>query len=908
MNPNWKQIVRQHLAVLRLPPEREIEIVEEQALHLEAAYEDALADGLPEAEAEARALRSYDWRLLECELSRAEHPWTARSLRPSLELVERKGGIRMGSFIQDLRFGARMLMKQPGVTLIAVLTLALGIGANTAIFSVVNAVLLQPLPFQEPERLARIWRSSAEDERGACSYPDFADLRARQTVFERMAAWRGGDYTLTGKGEPVTLRGVVVTADLFPLLGAAPQLGRSFTPAEDQAGNRAAILSHSLWRQRFNADPNVLGQSININSLSYDVVGVMPAGFAFPVQNAAVDLWLSLSTAAVAQGGAPLTVQRGSLSFSVIARLKPNVSAAQAEAGLRVIVDELAKQYPESKDFIRARVVPFHQEVVRDVRPGLLLLFGAVGCVLLIACANVATLLLARATTRHKEMAIRAALGSGRWRIVRQLLTESMLLALCGGAAGWLLARWGTVALLALKPGGLPRALAAGVDARALGFTVLAALATGVLFGLAPAWHAARTDLNEALKDGGKGGGDSAGRNRFRHALVVAEVALAFVLLVCSGLLLNSFLRLRRVNPGFDPHNVLTFRIALPASRYAQLTQVAPFYRRLIAQLETLPGVKSVSAISHLPLSANRGTTGFSIEGVATAPDDPVPYPTDIRFVTPGYFQTMGMQLVKGRDFNARDELRATEVAIINEALARRYFPNQDPLGKRIRPGYGIDERGWLMREIVGVASDSKHVSLREAPPPNIYLPHSQIPRTTMTLVVRAANDPHGLIGAVQNEVHALDREAPVFNINTLDEYMGAAVAEPKFDTMLLGLFAGLALLLTSVGLYGVMAYIVAQRTREFGIRMALGARSRDVLRLVIKQGMGLALFGAAIGIAGALALTRAMKSWLFGVGPTDPLTFAAVALMLAGVALLACYIPARRATKVDPLVALRHD
>jgi putative ABC transport system permease protein len=903
--PDWKQEINERLAGLNLEPTREAAIVEELAQYLDDHYAELLAGAATEAEAERRTLAELSGsEMLERELRREER----QVPQEFIVLGTNRRTEMIADLWQDLRYGARRLAQQPGFTLVAVLTLALGIGANTAIFSVVNAVLLQPLPFQEPGRLARIWRASAEDERGACSYPDFADLRARQTVFERMAAWRGGDYALTGKGEPVTLRGVVVTADLFPLLGAAPQLGRNFTTAEDQAGNRAAILSHSLWRQRFNADPNVLGQSISINSRSYDVVGVMPAGFAFPVQNAAVDLWLSLSTVAVTEGGAPLTVQRGSLSFSVIARLKPNVSPAQAEAGLRVIVDELAKQYPESKDFIRARVVPFHQEVTRDVRPGLLLLLGAAGCVLLIACANVATLLMARATTRRKEMAIRAALGAGRWRIVRQMLTESLLLALCGGAAGWLLARWGTAALLALKPGGLPRALAAGVDARVLGFTVLAALSTGVLFGLAPAWQAAKTDLNETLKDGAKGGADGARRNRLRHALVVAEVALAFVLLVCSGLLLNSFLRLRRVNPGFDPHNVLTFRIALPASRYAQLTQVAPFYQKLIAQLETLPGVKSVSAISHLPLSANRGMTGFSIEGVATPPDDPVPYPTDIRFVTPAYFQTMGMQLVKGRDFNARDELRATQVAIINETLARRYFPNRNPLGKRIRPGYAIDERGWLMREIVGVASDSKHVSLREAAPPTVYLPHSQIPRHAMTMVIRAANDPHGLIGAVQNEAHALDREAPVSNVKTLDEYLGAAVAEPKFDTMLLGLFAGLALLLTSVGLYGVMAYIGAQRTREFGIRMALGAQSRDVLRLVIRQGMGPALLGAAIGVAGAVALTRAMKSWLFGVGPTDPLTFAAAPLLLVGVALVACYIPARRATKVDPLVALRHD
>ncbi len=867
------------------------DIEEELRVHVEMETETNIKRGMPPDEARTAALKSFG------------------ALGRNIELgYDIRGAGWLEMLWQDLRYGAQMLLKNPGFTLIAVLTLALGIGANTAIFSVINAVLLQPLPFEAPTALVRVWRASAEDERGECSYPDFADLRARQAVFERMAAWRGGDYTLTGRGEPINLRGVVVTADLFPLLGVAPQLGRSFTPAEDQAGQRAVILSHSLWQQRFNADPNVLGQSISINSRSYDVVGVMPAGFAFPVQNAESDLWLSLATVADAEGGAPLITQRGSLAFGVIARLKPQVSPAQAEGALRVIVDKLSKQYPESKDFLSARIVPLHQEVVRDVRQGLWLLFGAVGCVLLIACANVATLLLARATTRRKELAIRAALGAGRGRIVRQLLTESLLLAFCGGLAGWLLARWGTAVLLALKPRGLPRGLAAGVDLRMLGFTVLVALGTGVLFGLAPAWRAARADLNDALKDGGKGGGAGARHNRLRHALVVAEVALALVLLVCSGLLLNSFLRLQRVNPGFDPHDVLTFRIALPASRYAQLTQVAPFYRQLIARLESLPEVKSVSSISHLPLSANRGTTGFAIEGIPTAPDDPVPYPTDIRSVTPGYFWTMGMQLVQGRDFNAHDELRATPVAIINETLARRYFPNQDPLGKRIRPGYSVDERGWLMREIVGVVSDSKHVSLREAPPPNIYLPHSQIPRLAMTLVVRAANDPHRLIGAVQMEVHALDRELPVSNVKTLDEYLVAAVAEPKFNTLLLSLFAGLALLLTAVGLYGVMAYAVTQRAHELGIRMALGAQARDVLRLVITQGLRLALWGAAIGLAGAAALTRTLKSWLFGVGPADPLTFAAVVLLLVSVALLACWIPARQATKVDPLRALRHE
>jgi putative ABC transport system permease protein len=863
------------------------ELEEEMRFHLEMKAEENLAAGTSPDEARYAAHRQFGNQTLLWEVSR--DMWSYRILE---------------TLAQDLRYGLWMMLKNPGFTAVVVLTLALGIGANTAIFTVVNAVLLQPLPFHEPEQLVRVWRSSAEDDRTALSFPDFADIRAKQTVFERMAAWRSSDCTLTGQGDPVNLSGLVVTAELFPLLGVTPQLGRGFTPEEDQAGNRAVILSHSLWQNRFNSDPNVAGKTVTINSQSYNVAGVMPVEFKFPIRNDPVDLWVSL--AAVAEGREPLTSQRGWLAFGVIGRLKPNVTAPQAEAALRVIVDNLARQHTESSDFVSARVLPFHQEVVRDVRLGLMLMFGAVGCVLLIACANVANLLLQRATTRRKEIAIRAALGAGRRRIFRQLLTESLLLALGGGVIGWLLAVWLTTLLISLAPRGLPRAPEAGMDARVLGFAVLVSLATGVIFGLAPALQAAKTDLNEALKDNSKGGG--ARSNRFRNALIVVEVALTLMLLVCSGLLLNSFLRLQRVDPGFDSHNVLTFRIELPANRYSQQTQVAPFYQQLISRLEAAPGVKSVSAISHLPLSSNRGTTGFSIEGIATPPDNPVPYLTDFRAVTPGHFKTMGMQLIKGRDFTPRDELRSTQVAIINEALARRYFPNRDPLGKRVMPGIGIDERPWMMREIVGVVRDSKHVSLREEPPPYIYLPHGQFPRHGMTLVVRAANDPKALIGVVQKEAHALDSELPVFNIRTLDQYMASSVAEPKFSALLLGLFAGLALTLSCIGLYGVMSYVVAQRTRELGIRMALGARTRDVLKLVVRQGMGLTLLGAAIGVAVAVALTRMMKSWLFGVSPTDPLTFAAAALLLTIVALLSCWIPARRATKVDPITALRFE
>jgi putative ABC transport system permease protein len=857
------------------------ELEEEMQLHLEMKVEENLVEGRSLEEARYEAQRQFGNQTLLREVSR--DMWSYRMLE---------------TLAQDLRYGLWMMLKNPGFTAVVVLTLALGIGANTAIFTVVNAVLLQPLPFHEPEQLVRVWRSSAEGDQTALSFPDFADIRTQQTVFERMAAWGSSDCTLTGQGDPVNLSGLVVTAELFPLLGVMPQLGRGFTPEEDQAGNRAVILSHNLWQNRFDSDPNVAGKTVTINSQSYNVAGVMPAEFKFPIQNDPVDLWVSLGTD-------PRIAARGRLSFSAIGRLKPNVTAPQAEAAVRVIVENLARQHTESSDFLSARVLPFHQDVVRDVRLGLLLMFGAVGCVLLIACANVANLLLQRATTRRKEIAIRAALGAGRWRIFRQLLTESLLLALGGGAIGWLLAMWLTKLLISLAPSGLPRAPESGLAV--LGFAVLVSLATGVIFGLAPALQAAKTDLNEALKDGAKGGG-GARSNRFRNALVVVEVALTLMLLVCSGLLLNSFLRLQRVDPGFDSHNVLTFRIDLPSNRYSQQTQVAPFYQQLISRIEAAPGVKSVSAISHLPLSSYRGRTGFSIEGIASPTDDPAPYPTDFRSVTPGYFKTMGVQLIKGRDFTSRDGLRSTQVAIINEALARRYFPNQDPLGKRIRPGIGIDDRGWLMREIVAVVSDSKHGSLREEPPPYIYLPHGQFPRHGMTLVVRAASDPKALIGVVQKEAHTLDSELPVFSIRTLDQYLASSVAEPKFSALLLGLFAGLALILSCIGLYGVMSYAVAQRTRELGIRMALGAQPRDALKLVIRQGIGLALLGAAIGSAGAAGLTRMMKGWLFGVSPTDPLTFAVAALLLTVVALLSCWIPARRATKVDTITVLRSE
>jgi len=815
----------------------------------------------------------------------------------------------MNTFWQDLRFGVRMLAKNPGFALIAVLTLALGIGANTAIFSVINAVLLQPLPFADAGRLVTVWNVNTKQggDGFQVSYPDFNDWRAQQQSFDRMAAFRTRDFTLTGVGEAVRLRGATVTADLFPLLGVTPRLGRVFTPEEDKAGNHAAILSDALWRTRFKADPNVVGRTVSINSQSYTIVGVMPPKFTFPINSDPAELWIGAAVGNEGGRGA-LTNQRGNHAIEVIGRLMPGVSVAQAQAEMSRIAQALDQQHPGENPDMGALVVPFFERVVGDVKFALLLLLGAVGCVLLIACGNVANLLLARAAARQKEVAVRAALGANRWRVVRQLLVESVLLALLGGVAGLLVAWWGTDLLLKLVPGGLPRVTETSLNARVLAFTLLVSAATGVLFGLVPALHSSKFDLVTVLKEGGRGTGDGGRGNRTRSVLIVAQIAVAFVLLVSAGLLVGSFWRLQQVNPGFDPKNVLTFRVSLPVTRYAQNEQIENFYQRLTSRVGALPGVTSVSAISVLPLSGQNSGVGFAIEGVPTDPNKPFPHDTFLRVVRQGYFSTMGIPLVQGRDFDARDTLLGNQVVIINETLARRHFPGQNPIGRRINPSFAVDQRGIQWREIVGIVKDVHHASLNEGADEESYVPHAQAPNNTITMVARTGNDPKNLIASVRREVAALDSELPVFNVRTLEETLSRSVAQPRFNTLLLATFAAVALLLTAIGLYGVIAYSVAQRTHEFGIRLALGAGARNVLMLVIGQGMKLALIGVGIGLVGALALTRLMANFLFGIGTSDPLTFAGIALLLLFTALLACYIPARRATKVDAMVALRYE
>jgi putative ABC transport system permease protein len=902
MKPHWKSEIGSRLSGLRLAPTREAAIVEELAQYLEDYYAELLAGGASEAEAYEQALAELSGcEMLQRELRRAERQAPQEPI--ALGTNRRKNMI--ADLWQDLRYGARMLLKQPGFTLIAMLTLALGIGANTAIFSVVNAVLLRPLPFREAGQLMMLGTVDTRESDGlsSVSYPNFVDWRAQSGSFERLAAFRVRSFTLTGSGEPARLNGVIASAELFALLGVSPSLGRSFRAEEDNAGASVVILSHGLWRRRFNSDPRVIGRNITLNDRSLPVVGVAPAGFQFPIEAEPADLWTTIAHDAT--GDTPMTAQRGLGYLSVIGRLKPGVSGAQAQAEMDGIARRLERQYPDDNAHQGARLVPAYEQLVGDVRRPLLIIFGAVGCVLLIACANVANLLMARATARRREIALRAALGASRGRVIRQLLTESVLLALAGSLCGWLLA-WGCMeSLLSLSPENIPRLQDVRLDGRVFGFTLLVSLLTGVIFGLAPALQAAKTELTETLKEGGRSGEGARGA-RLRSALMISEVAIALVLMAGAGLLLNSFWRLLQVNPGFDPRQTLTFRLNLPDSKYSDPQAVA-FFERLQARLQNLPGVRSASVTFGLPFSKSRIGTPLDIEGLPVAPSDRPQI--ECQSVLPDYFRTLGIRLIKGRDFNARDDLKARRVAIINETLARRFFPNEDPIGKRIRPEISTEQGDASIREIIGVVSDVRYRSLTADVPLEVYMPYTQLPISTgMWIALRTDADPRSLIGAARAEVQALDKELPVFEVKTLDQYFSGAVGRPRFNALLLLLFAGVALLLTAVGLYGVISYSVTQRTREIGIRMALGAQTHDMLRLVVKQGMTLTLIGVGAGLGGALALTRLLKTLLFGVSAADPLTFSIIVLLLTVVAFVACWLPARRATKVDPMVALRSE
>jgi len=807
----------------------------------------------------------------------------------------------MRTLWQDLRYGARMLLKNPGFTVVAVITLALGIGANAAIFSVVNATLLRPLPFDDSDRLIMIRETKLPQfPEFSVSPGNFLDWKKQNTVFERLVAMQDASFNLIGVSDPERLRGMRVTDGFFAMLGARPHMGRDFLPEEDQPGRaNVVILSHGLWQRRFGADPNIVNRAITFSGGSYTVVGVMPASFRFG--DGGAEFWTPMAfTAEQAQ-------QHGSHYVSAIGRLKPGVALAQARSEMSMIADRLAKQYPDNNTGWNVRLTPLLEYTVSSVKPALLVLLGAVAFVLLIACVNVANLLLARSAAREKEIAIRVSLGAGRWRIARQLLTESALLALAGGTVGLTLAKWGKDLLLALAPEDLPRLSDVALDGRALAFTAALSLLTGLGFGLFPALQASNirgirgSNLNETLKDAGRGSTDDGRRRLIRGSLVVLEVALALVLLVGAGLLIKSFLRLRSVDPGFNPAGALTAQIPLSQRKYPEDSQRVAFYTQLIEKVAALPGVQAAGAAMVTPLSGNDFVLGFMIEGRPPYPAGGEP-DTNYYSVTPGYFKAMGIPLLRGRLFTDRDTKDAPRVIIINETMAKRFFPGEDPIGKRLHVTMGP----VLYREIVGIVGDVKHYSLDQEAKAQTYEPYAQQPFSGMTLVARTSGDPAGLSSAIRGEVLKIDKELPISNVKTLEQYLSTSIAQQRFSVLLLGIFAAVAMALACVGIYGVLSYSVTQRRREIGVRMALGAARRDVLRLVVGHAMLLTLIGVAIGLGAAFALTRVMSTLLFGVSATDPMTFGLIALLLIAVALLAALVPARRATKVDPMVALR--
>ncbi len=817
----------------------------------------------------------------------------------------------MRSVIKDIQYGIRNLLKRPGYTAIAVITLALGIGANTAIFSVVNAVVLRPLPYADPDRLVMLWETMPGSDRRSVAPGNFVDWREQNKTFDELAAAFYGNFNVTGDGQPERIDGATITSNFMRVLGAQAQLGRTFLSDDDEHQDRnLVLLSNALWQRRFGGQRDVLNRSITIDDQLYTVVGVMGPGFQFPERS---EMWVLGRN----RGAVPLSLvmqspnndwthERDAHFIRVIGRLKPNATLSQAQSDIAGITRRLEQEFPETNRGLGSNVVSLHTQIVGDVRPVLFILLGAVGLVLLIACTNVANLMLARATQRAREMAIRAAVGASRLRLVRQLLTESLLLSSLGGIAGLMVSIWIVDLFVRLSPGDIPRLDQASVDLRLLGFALFVSVLAGIGFGLLPAFHAARTQLNTALKDGSKG--TEGGQRKYaRNALVVVEVAFAQVLLVGAALLAISYLRVTQINPGFNPDRVLTAKIAPARQKYPDPKSRSSFYATVLANLQQLPEVESAAMVMSLPLSGASMNRGFRVEG-RPEPKADENVTMDFQIISPDYFSTLQIPITRGRVLSAADTENSERVIVINESMARRYWPNENPVGKRLAVGESSKDTAW--RTIVGVVADNRHASLSEMPVPTAFISYKQDleswPR--MGFVIKAKTDAASLTSVVRKTLASVDPTQPVYAIEPMTNLLSASIAQRRFIMSLLGSLAAVGVLLAMVGVYGVISFSVSERTHEIGIRLAVGARTADVLRMVVGQGMKLAVVGIAIGLGAGLALTRLLTSMLFQVSPTDFRTYTAVAIGLSGVALVACYLPARRATKVDPLVALRYE
>lgn len=814
--------------------------------------------------------------------------------------------------MQNFRYAIRTLAKQPLFTTIVILTFALGIGANTAVFSVLNAVLLRPLPFREPQNLVAVGEFDTREkpdpgtEIDSISYLDYVDVRDQSQVFDQVAVYTNQAVsTLTDGSEATHVQGESVSANLFTLLGVQPVLGRTFLPGEDEPGNHVVILSHELWQRRFGADRAIIGKTVMLDGQRFQIIGVMPPRFTYPLRfSSPPELWISMSNLRGAKDGSqPMTEQRDNDFFQCVARLKPGVSIEQAQANIDTITANWHRQYPDTKIHTGTKVVPEISAMIGSTHSALLMLCAMAGCVLLVACVNVANLLLARSLSRNREISIRAAVGAGRGHILRQLLVESVLLGAFGGLAGLLIAIWGIESLKAFLPN-IPRINEISPDPRVLAFTALISVGVGVIAGLLPAWRASRPSLGTSLNEAARGSSEGTAGHRTRAVLVVVEIVLALVLLASAGLLVESFIRLQKVPAGFDSSNMVTARIALPEGSYPKPEDSTQFYKKLLDQVSALPGVHSAAAAWWIPLSGSEISFTFDIEEhPIPAGQQPV---AQVNVITPDYFRTMGVPIRQGRAFSDRDDRVAPPVAIVTESFAKQYFPGENPVGKRIIPNGSIDPGKPPVREIVGVIADLHLISLRLPPKPQIYIPHQQFGIGSVSIFVRTQIDPQSLTAVLRRTVAEIDKDVPVYRTQTLADYMSRSIAQPRLNAMLVTLFAVIALLLAAAGIFGVMSYSVTQRTQEIGIRIALGAQRSDVLRLIVLQGMRFVGAGLVLGFIGVLFCSRLLQSFLFGIGAYDLSTMLIVGLILTAVAFIACLIPARRATLIDPIQALR--